>query len=52
MTADIKKIVNCCVVCSEYDSATVKEPFVPHEALTRPSEKIGVNIAAIRSKTI
>jgi len=36
MTADIKKIVNSSVGCSEHDLATVKEPLMPHEAPTRP----------------
>ena len=50
MTADIKKVVNNCVVCSEHDSATVKEPLMSHEAPTRPWEKVGVDIATIRQQ--
>jgi len=50
MTADIKKIVNNCAVCSEHDSATVKEQLMPYEAPSRPWEKVGVDICMIRQQ--
>ena len=50
MTADIKKVVASCAICAAYQASTQKEPLMPHDAPSRPWEKVGVDICTIRQQ--
>jgi len=47
ITADIKRLIESCAVCSSHQQAVQKEPLMPYPAPERPWERIGVDICTI-----
>ena len=44
ITADIKALISRCSVCNAFRSENQKETLLPHEAPTRPCQKVGMDI--------
>ena len=51
MTAELKQLVAKCQICQTHQSASSKEPLLPHEPPYRPWEKVGVDIFTFRSQS-
>ena len=50
LTSDIKRTVGACAICQSLRSDFQKETLLPHEAPSRPFEKIGVDIFTFKDK--
>ncbi|XP_018495621.1 uncharacterized protein K02A2.6-like [Galendromus occidentalis] len=52
MKQDIEQHILQCPGCQTYPNAPKKEPMVPHEIPTRPWQKVGLDIAALKNQKI
>ena len=50
ITADIKALISRCSVCNAFLSENQKETLMPHEAPTRPWQKVGIDIFYFRDQ--
>ena len=51
MAAQIKDIISQCAICNEFRGAQQKEPMIPHEIPTKPSEICATDLFELEKET-